>query len=90
MESRGFRLLRGDEWIHALFVYEGAPPQPMRPLETEYEKIMRYLRRIERRRWLYPAFVAYVAWRRSVVGSGMVSMLDAVGMRQPLKRLLRR
>jgi len=62
----------------------------MGPLETEYEKTMHYLRRIERRRWLYPAFIAYVALRRSAVGSGMVSMLDAVGMRQPLKRLLRR
>jgi SAM-dependent methyltransferase len=84
VESRGFKLVYGDEWIHAVFVYEGKPPQAMRPLLEEYKNISSYLRQIERRRFLYPVFILYTFLRNSVTG-----MLETLGLKESLKRILR-
>lgn len=89
VESYGFKLLQGDEWIHAAFLYEGTEPQAMKPLRDEYENIMRSLKRREQLRLLYLAYFVYEQiatrkrWRQNIVG-----LFEAIGLKESLKRLL--
>lgn len=85
MESRGFRLLRGTEWIFAAFEHLGTKPKPMERWAGGYDQVLRFIRRIEMRRDPAGLYANYARTR-----TALSFFLDRVRLKGPLRGLLGR
>jgi len=85
-ESQGFVLLKGDEWIHAVFQYEGTDIKAMDSLPNESKKIKKYLNTIEKKRWKYIFYMLYVWLNNNPIGSFLIKISKLSGIHSIVKK----
>lgn len=88
VESHGFRLVKGTQWIYALFVYDGGQKRAMRRQPNEYRKIRDRIDQLERWRTLtlpYGIIADQIRHNRKY----FYRAINMLGLIKPTKALLR-
>jgi len=89
LESHGFTLVTGNEFIKTLFRYTGQATKVMQPRPNDYSVIKDHILRAEHRRLLTAPYAKiYESLRQH--RSHLAQPIIALGLKKPVKRLLQR